>query len=59
MLITLAKQLADNLQECDHDVTYLDLLDCLASTGITLKAMGDTNEASNVYLEEIAKLNHH
>ena len=33
----LASELVDEMDECGHhDITVIDLLDCLASTGLTL-----------------------
>ena len=33
-----------------HDVTVLDLLDCLSSVGLTLRDDDGSDEASNLYI---------
>lgn len=48
----LARLVAENLEECGHDVTTLDLLDALASEGVALVAT-DSNPASEAYFEAI------
>ncbi len=47
-----SEQLAQELQTNGHDITYLDLLDALASTGLCL-ALDKDNAASADYMENL------
>lgn len=46
----MAGDLVDVLEVSGHDVTVLDLLDCLSSVGLTLRDDDGSDEASNLYI---------
>ena len=46
----MAQDLVGALDVNGHDVTLLDLLDCLSDVGLTLRDDNGTDEASNLYL---------
>jgi hypothetical protein len=45
-----AQELAEDLQSWEHDITTLDLLDCLANCGLTLQRAEGMNDASLAYI---------
>ena len=46
----MAQDLVDMFDVNGHDVTLLDLLDCLSSVGLALRDDDGTDEASNLYI---------
>lgn len=54
VLHELTRELAAELNSCGHDISDIDLLDALASTGLTLTTI-DTTEASEAYIEALDK----
>ena len=46
----MAQDLVDMFDVNGHDVTVLDLLDCLSSVGLALRDDDGTDEASNLYI---------
>ena len=50
----MAAELADEFEACGSETTELDILDALASTGLTIVRAND-DKASGAYFEEIAQ----
>lgn len=46
----LAEIVADEMCEVGHEVGVLDVLEVLASCGLALTPMGDSNPASEAYI---------
>lgn len=46
----MAQDLVDVFDVSGHEMTLLDLLDCLSSVGLALRDDDGTDEASNLYI---------
>lgn len=51
----MAQDLVDMFDVNGHDVGLLDLLDCLASVGLTLRNDDGSGEASSIYIGLLQK----